>query len=255
MNETEQLHGAASRFSEMKILIIDDELANVALLEDLLSDSGYTRVKSIMDPRLSIQTCAEFEPDVVLLDLRMPHMDGFAVLEALRAKGTGAFLPVIVLTADIDAQSKYRALRAGATDYLLKPLDHLEVLLRMGLFMERRRIEYELHHEKEKAEAASAAKDRFLAMASHELRTPLTPVLIWASGTAQEPDLSPDLQDGLKMVCRNVELEAKMIDDMLDLTRITRGKLSLHRRPADAHELVKHAIDIVRSDIEARHLN
>lgn len=76
MNETEQLHGAASRFSEMKILIIDDELANVALLEDLLSNSGYTQVKSIMDPRLSIQTCDEFEPDVVLLDLRMPHMDG-----------------------------------------------------------------------------------------------------------------------------------------------------------------------------------
>jgi len=74
MNETEQLHGAASRFSEMKILIVDDELANVALLEDLLSDSGYTQVKSIMDPRLTIQTCAEFEPDVVLLDLRMPHM-------------------------------------------------------------------------------------------------------------------------------------------------------------------------------------
>src|SRR5207302_7663712 len=100
MKETEQLHGAASRFSEMKILIIDDELSNVALLEDLLSDSGYTRVRSIMDPRLSIETCTEFEPDVVLLDLRMPHMDGFAVLEALRANSRGAFLPVIVLTAD-----------------------------------------------------------------------------------------------------------------------------------------------------------
>ena len=255
MNETEQLHGAASRFSEMKILIVDDELANVALLEDLLSDSGYTQVKSIMDPRLTIQTCAEFEPDVVLLDLRMPHMDGFAVLEALRAKSTGAFLPVIVLTADIDAQSKYRALRAGATDYLLKPFDHLEVLLRMGLFMERRRIEYELHHEKKKAEAASAAKDRFLAMASHELRAPLTPVLLWASGTVQESNLSPDLQGGLEMVCRNVQLEARMIDDMLDLTRITRGKLSLHRRLADAHELIGHAIEIVRGEIEARHLN
>src|SRR5438046_5200194 len=90
MKETEQLHGAASRFSEMKILIIDDELSNVALLEDLLSDSGYTRVKSILDPRLTLETCNEFEPDVVLLDLRMPHMDGFAVLEALRANDRGA---------------------------------------------------------------------------------------------------------------------------------------------------------------------
>jgi len=76
----------------------------------------------------------------------MPHMDGFAVLEALRAKSTGTFLPIIVLIADIDVQSKYRALRAGATDYLPKPFDHLEMLLRMGIFMERRRIEYALHH-------------------------------------------------------------------------------------------------------------
>src|SRR5438270_12170242 len=228
MKETEQLHGAASRFSEMKILIIDDELSNVALLEDLLSGSGYTNVKSILDPRLTLETCNEFEPDVVLLDLRMPYMDGFAVLEALRANDRGAFLPVIVLTADIDAQSKYRALRAGATDYLLKPLDLTEVLLRVRLLMERRRIEDELQREKDKAEAASAAKDRFLAMASHELRMPLTPVLMWASAVANEKDLRPDLQDGLKMVCRNVELEARMVDDMLDLTRITRGRLKFN---------------------------
>jgi signal transduction histidine kinase len=71
----------------------------------------------------------------------------------------------------------------------------------------------------------------------------------------QEPDLSPDLQDGLQMVCRNVQLEARMIDDMLDLTRITRGKLSLHLRPADVHQLIGHAIEIVRDEMEARHLN
>jgi two-component system CheB/CheR fusion protein len=124
----------------------------------------------------------------------------------------------------------------------------------IGLFLERRRIERELQREKERAEAANAAKDRFLATLSHELRTPLTPVLIWAGGTVNQPGLSPEVQEGLKMVCRNVELEARLIDDLLDLTRISRGKLQLQLRSADAHELLRDALEIVRSEIEDRHL-
>ena len=124
--------------------------------------------------------------------------------------------------------------------------------IQVGLFIEQRRIEQELKLEKESAQSANAAKDRFLAMLSHELRTPLTPVLIWAEGMANEPDLSPEIREGLKMICRNVELESRLIDDMLDLTRITRGKLNLHLGRADAHDLVRHALEIVRSDVESR---
>jgi PAS domain S-box-containing protein len=122
----------------------------------------------------------------------------------------------------------------------------------IGLFIERRRIEQELQREKENAEAANAAKDRFLAMLSHELRTPLTPVLIWAGETAKQSDVSSSLQEGLRMVCRNVELEARLIDDLLDLTRITRGKLKLQLGTADVHELLRNSMDIVASEITHR---
>ena len=124
----------------------------------------------------------------------------------------------------------------------------------IGLFIERRRIQRELQREKENAEAANAAKDKFLATLSHELRTPLTPVLIWAGGTLNQSDLTPEIKEGLQMVCRNVELEARLIDDLLDLTRISRGKLQLQLQAADAHELLQHALEIVRRDIEDRHL-
>src|SRR5438067_12687218 len=124
----------------------------------------------------------------------------------------------------------------------------------IGLFIERRRVEQELERAKENAEAASAAKDRFLATLSHELRTPLNPVLLWADGILNQPGLDPELEQGLRMVCRNVELEARLIDDLLDLTRIARGKLQLRLQPTDVHELVRHAIEIVRADLDGRHI-
>ena len=124
----------------------------------------------------------------------------------------------------------------------------------IGLFIERGRIELELQHEKENAGAANAARDRFLGMLSHELCAPLNPVLTWAGRTVEQPDLRPEVQQGLKMVRGNVELEIRLIEDMLDLTRAARGKLKLQLRKADAHELLQSAMEIVRSNIQDRHL-
>jgi signal transduction histidine kinase len=124
----------------------------------------------------------------------------------------------------------------------------------IGLFIERRRIDQELQHEKKNAEAANAAKDRFLGMLSDELRMPLMPVVTWASGTQKQPNLSPEIQKGLEMVSHNVELEVRLIEDLLDLTRVSRRRLTLQLGTADAHELLQSAMDIVRNDMENRHL-
>ncbi len=99
------------------------------------------------------------------------------------------------------------------------------------------------------AEAANQAKDHFLAVLSHELRTPLTPVLSTVQAMESDPLLPPDLRDSLDMIRRNVELEARLIDDLLDLTRISKGKLELHLQTVDAHETLATALDICRSDI------
>jgi DNA-binding response OmpR family regulator len=132
--------GDSALYRKMKILIIDDEPANVALLKDMLGDNGYERIKSITDSRLALETCREFEPDLVLLDLIMPNLDGFAILDLLDAYRTETYLPVIVLTADVTEETKLRSLHAGATDFLLKPFNETEVLLRIGNILENRRL-------------------------------------------------------------------------------------------------------------------
>jgi two-component system, chemotaxis family, CheB/CheR fusion protein len=124
----------------------------------------------------------------------------------------------------------------------------------IGLFIERGRIVQELQREKENAGAATTAKDRFLGLLTDKLRAPLTPVLSWTGRIAEQSDLRPDFQQGLKMVRGNVELEMRLIEDLLDLTRIARGKLTLELRKADAHELLQSALEIVRNYIEQRHL-
>jgi signal transduction histidine kinase len=101
---------------------------------------------------------------------------------------------------------------------------------------------------------SNLAKDQFLAMLSHELRTPLTPVLASAVALEREEGLPENIQDSLQMIRRNVELEARLIDDLLDLTRISRGKVQLNFEVVDAHTLLQNAIEICRAEIDRKHL-
>src|SRR2546430_3139593 len=124
--------------AKMKILIIDDEPVNVALLEEILVEAGYSRFESVLDSRLALQVYKTFQPDLVLLDLMMPPPDGFAILESLSSPSEENFLPVVVLTADTNEKTKRRALEGGATDFLLKPFDHVEVALRIRNILQSR---------------------------------------------------------------------------------------------------------------------
>jgi putative two-component system response regulator len=156
-------------YAKMRILIVDDEPANVALLEDMLSDQSYVDVKSTTDSREVVELCSEFDPDLILLDLFMPYIDGFTVLEGLSGNRTEVFLPIIVLTADVNEETKLRALNLGATDFLNKPLDHIEVLLRIRNMLETRRIDQLLDNRRATLEEAIAARAPGLRAAQAEL--------------------------------------------------------------------------------------
>lgn len=134
--------------SKAKILIIDDEQANVRLLERILELIGATRVRSIFDSREAMALYWEFRPDLVLLDLHMPHVSGFEIMEQIKALSpTDNPIPVLVLTADITTKTKHRALAAGAKDFLTKPMDQSEVLLRIRNLLENRFLHIQLQNQ------------------------------------------------------------------------------------------------------------
>lgn len=122
-----------------RILVVDDEDANIELLETLLAREGFGQVVSTTDPLRVAGLVDAFEPDLVLLDLKMPGLDGYAVLEQLaRTRAHDDWLPVIVLTADPTRSARHRALALGAKDHLTKPFDTLEVALRVWNALETR---------------------------------------------------------------------------------------------------------------------
>jgi putative two-component system response regulator len=120
-----------------QILIVDDEEANVRLLERALAQEGYVRLSSTTDSRQVLPLFLEREPDLLMLDLRMPHLDGFAVMESLfHEVPDAAEVPILILTADDTPETKRKALAAGARDFLTKPLDLAEVRARVQNLLE-----------------------------------------------------------------------------------------------------------------------
>lgn len=123
-----------------KILIVDDAAENIALLEMLLSHAGNGNVVSLTDPRLAEETVRKNDFDLLILDIRMPHMDGFDIMRQLERDIRDDFLPVLVLSGGMDSQTKNRALEAGARDFVHKPFDRVEVLNRINNILEIRAL-------------------------------------------------------------------------------------------------------------------
>lgn len=122
-----------------RVLAIDDEEANVLLLRSLLQREGYTQIECLTDSTMALQTYIDFQPDIVLLDLMMPEVDGFQLLEAFSRHDTAdEFRPVLVLTADTTIQARRKALALGAKDFVAKPFDVIEVGLRISNLLETR---------------------------------------------------------------------------------------------------------------------
>ena len=150
------------------ILVADDLAENVRLLQTVLTRNGYERVHATTDPRQVRTLYEEVNPDIVLLDLHMPEVDGVAVMRDLQVANHGkTFLPIVILTGDLSPQAKRDALDAGASDFVAKPFDATEILLRVRNLLATRRLHVQLAHENSNLELR--VKERTDALAASRL--------------------------------------------------------------------------------------
>jgi len=153
-----------------RILIVDDQTENVRLLERILKKAGYSRLEGITDSRKALTVFSEFQPDLVALDLQMPFVDGFALLKQLRSRiPVGTFVPILILTADNSRKAKQTALSLGAKDFLTKPFDVEETLLRIYNLLETRWLHVELQNQNTTLEERVSQRTRDLELAQLEI--------------------------------------------------------------------------------------
>jgi len=153
-----------------RILVVDDEETNVRLLQRILARAGYDNVQSTIDPTGVAVLYAEYQPDLILLDLHMPGRDGFAVLEDLAPYlAGGGYVPVLMVTGDGSAEAKRRALALGAKDFVAKPFDAAEVLLRIRNLLETRRLYSLLTHQNSVLESKVQERTRDLEESQAEV--------------------------------------------------------------------------------------
>jgi signal transduction histidine kinase len=204
-----------------KILIVDDLQANIDVLTGLLDAKGFTNYTTTKDSRQVIRLFEEFKPDLLLLDLKMPHLTGFQVMMQLKVLiPENTYFPILVLTADITPESKQKALAAGASDFLTKPFDMIEVDLRIKNLLKARYLHQQLENQnqilevkvkertqelektnielmagKEQAEESDKLKSEFLNQMLHEIRSPMNTVSSFRNLLRDEmvEELTPDL--------------------------------------------------------------
>ncbi len=141
-----------TELNDARIIIVDDNPANVELLEHILEHAGYSNIRSTTDPRTVFDMCAAEPPDLLLLDLMMPYLDGMEVTERLQEQEALVHVPVAILTSDGSREAKKRALSSGAKDFMTKPLSPSEVRLRVANLLETRFLQLELQRQNEHLE-------------------------------------------------------------------------------------------------------
>jgi len=236
-----------------KILIVDDQQANIDILIEWLTFQGYSNIKTTTNPRMVVGIFQLFEPDIVLLDLKMPHLSGMEVLGQLNIlTPPSTFLPVIVITADITDEAKNTALASGAHDFITKPYYLVEVGLRvdnllktrylhqqlenMNLLLEKKVHErtYELEQTnikliaaKEKAEEADRLKTTFLLNFSHEIKTPMSGIQGFIEIMKKDNTSEADKKLYLDIINESSTRLMNLVVDLVDISMIQTSTVEL----------------------------
>ena len=248
-----------SDLNNANILIVDDQEANIAVLTGFLEMQGFKNLKSTTDPKDITDLLINFNPDIILLDLSMPYMTGFEVMELLKSyipKDT--YLPILVLTADITSQSKQKALAVGANDFLTKPFDLIEVGLRIKNLLFTGYIQQQLKNQNQiledkvrertfelekknhelmvalkKTETSDRLKTAFIQNISHEIRTPLNGIMGFGSLLAEMDNTDEERQSYVDVLQTSSDRLMNTVTDYMDISLIMSDNMEVHHQSFD----------------------
>ena len=230
-----------------RVIVADDNSDMRAYLRELL-ESRF-KVEAVADGQAALEAARRETPDLIVSDVMMPRMDGFALLRTLRADPQLRDVPTILLSARAGEEAVIEGLDAMADDYLVKPFSARELIARVGAQLQLARMRREARIA---LETADRQKNEFLAMLAHELRNPLAPIrnageILSRTLPAESPGHAM-----VAMVKRQVSQLTRLVDDLLDVSRITQGRVELQCRPLDLGSVVSQAIETAEPLFQAR---
>ncbi len=226
-----------------RILVVDDNEANRLLLQEFLELEGH-HVLLASNGAEALECAAKHLPDLMLLDVNMPRMDGLEVCRRVRADPVSRALPIILVTALAERSHRLQGIAAGANDYLTKPIDRADLLLRVGNALGLRRLHQEVADQYRQLQELERMRDSLVHMLVHDLRSPLTGISGYLElSTDRVRDLgSPELLADFEDMGQSVRMLTDMVSNVLDVSRFEADAMPLNRVEVDLRTLAAEAI-------------
>jgi two-component system sensor histidine kinase/response regulator len=236
------------------ILVADDQAANRELLEELLTAQG-NKVITVPDGAAAIEELSRTQVDLVLLDVMMPRLNGFEACQRIKNNPATYLIPVVLVTALSDKQDRIEGIKAGADDFLTRPVDRIELLTRVRSLLALKHRTDELEKRTAQLVAANDELEAFSYSVSHDLRAPLRHIHGDATMLIKEhgPQLVPEAQLRLKRIQEGTQKMGGMIDDLLNLARLDRRSMDLQM--TSLNSLVKNVLHDLESETTDRKID
>lgn len=236
------------------ILVVDDNAANRALAQECLEDEGYTVVLA-RDGQEALALFEQVQPDCVVLDVRMPGLDGFAVCERMRALPRGPDTPILFLTALRDVDTFDRAAMAGGDDFLTKPVRPAELLVRVQtalrvrqLGSERRELFEQVRRQRDAMTRLQLQREMLMAFVVHDLKNPVGAMSLNTELILRDKQIGKTARDAARQIQSDARQLLRLVHNLLDLSKSEEGKLVPNRRTTD----LKAVVGEILADMEVR---